>query len=203
MAQIGAIQGVAADRWGNLYIADTDHHRIRKISTAGIIATIAGTGEAGFSGDGGAASAARLNLPYGIAVDYAGYVYIADLGNNRVRRIAPDGTISTVAGRCGGIFGRWRHGRGGWPANSPECRRRWIPPATSTLRSSPATACAGWPPTAGSRPWWEPVSRASAAMAGRPPRPSSDTPPGWRWIATAHCTSPIPRTTVSAKSPRE
>ena len=104
MAQIGAIQGVAADRWGNLYIADTDHHRIRKISAAGIIATIAGTGEAGFSGDGGAASAARLNLPYGIAVDYAGYVYIADLGNNRVRRIAPDGTISTVAGTGAAAF---------------------------------------------------------------------------------------------------
>ena len=98
MAQIGAIQGIAADRWGNLYLSDTDHHRVRKVSTSGIIATIAGTGEAGFSGDGGPALAAQLNLPYGIAVDYAGYVYVADLGNNRVRKIAPDGTISTVAG---------------------------------------------------------------------------------------------------------
>jgi uncharacterized protein (TIGR03437 family) len=98
MAQIGAIQGIAADRWGNLYLSDTDHHRIRKVSADGMIATIAGTGAAGFSGDGGPASAAQLNLPYGIAVDYAGYLYVADLGNNRVRKIAPDGTISTVAG---------------------------------------------------------------------------------------------------------
>jgi uncharacterized protein (TIGR03437 family) len=98
LAQIGIIQGVAADHRGNLYLSDTDHHRVRKVSPSGIIATIAGTGTAGFSGDGGPAISAQLNLPYGVAVDYAGYVYIADLGNNRVRRVAPDGTISTVAG---------------------------------------------------------------------------------------------------------
>jgi uncharacterized protein (TIGR03437 family) len=98
MAQIGSIQGVAADRFGNLYLSDTDHHRVRKVTPAGIISTIAGTGDPGFSGDGGPAAAAQLNLPYGLAADYAGYLYIADLGNNRVRRIAPDGAISTIAG---------------------------------------------------------------------------------------------------------
>ncbi len=97
-AQMGIVQGVAADRWGNLYLSDTDHHRVRKVSTSGTITTLAGTGTAGFSGDGGPAASAQLNLPYGVAVDYAGYVYIADLGNNRVRRVAPDGTITTVAG---------------------------------------------------------------------------------------------------------
>ena len=98
MAQIGAIQGIAVDRFGNLYLSDTDHHRIRKVSAAGVIATIAGTGSAGFGGDGGPAAAAQLNLPYGVAVDLAGSVYIADLGNHRVRRIDPNGAIATVAG---------------------------------------------------------------------------------------------------------
>jgi uncharacterized protein (TIGR03437 family) len=97
-AQIGAIQGVAVDRLGNVYLSDTDNSRVRRVDTKGIITTVAGTGVAGFGGDGGPATAAQLNLPYGLAADAAGYLYIADLGNNRVRRIAPDGTISTVAG---------------------------------------------------------------------------------------------------------
>src|SRR5947199_9475330 len=97
-AQFGAIQGIALDRWGNLYVADTDGHRVRKINPAGVVATVAGTGAPGFAGDGGPASAAQLNLPYGVAVDLAGYMYIADLGNQRVRRVSPDGTIATVAG---------------------------------------------------------------------------------------------------------
>ncbi len=97
-AQIGAIQGIAADRLGNVYLSDTDNSRVRRVDTKGIITTVAGTGVAGFSGDGGPAAAAQLNLPYGLAADAAGNLYIADLGNNRVRRIAPDGTISTVAG---------------------------------------------------------------------------------------------------------
>src|SRR4051812_19701377 len=97
-AQFGAIQGIALDRWGDLYVADTDGHRVRKINPAGIVATIAGTGAPGFSGDGGPASAAQLNLPYGLTVDLAGYLYIADLGNQRIRRVSPDGTIATVAG---------------------------------------------------------------------------------------------------------
>jgi sugar lactone lactonase YvrE len=97
-AQFGAIQGIALDRWGNLYVADTDRHRVRKINTAGIVSTLAGTGVPGFSGDGAPAPAAQLNLPYGLAADLAGYVYIADLGNHRIRRVSPDGTITTIAG---------------------------------------------------------------------------------------------------------
>src|SRR5512147_2871862 len=60
-AQIGAIQGIAVDRWGNLYLSDTDHHRIRRVGANGLISTWAGTGIAGFAGDGGPASAAQLN----------------------------------------------------------------------------------------------------------------------------------------------
>src|SRR5947209_765806 len=97
-AQMTNVQSVAADRFGNLYVSDTDNQRIRKISSAGTVTTLAGNGTAGFSGDGGPANAAQLNLPYGLAVDLAGYVYVADLGNNCVRRISPDGVITTVAG---------------------------------------------------------------------------------------------------------
>jgi uncharacterized protein (TIGR03437 family) len=97
-AQIGNARGIALDRQGNLYIADTDNHRVRKIAPTGIISTIAGTGHAGFSGDAGPGNLAQLNAPYGLAMDDAGNVYVADFGNHRVRRIATDGTISTVAG---------------------------------------------------------------------------------------------------------
>ncbi len=100
-AQMGAIQGVAVDRLGNVYLSDSDHHSVRKIDTKGVITTIAGTGYAGFSGDGGPATAAQLDTPYGVAVDLSGAVYVADYLNNRVRRIGPDGVITTFAG-CGG-----------------------------------------------------------------------------------------------------
>jgi uncharacterized protein (TIGR03437 family) len=86
------------DGAGNLYLADTDNARVRKVAANGTITTLAGTGVAGFAGDGGPATSAQLNLPYGLAVDATGAVYVADLGNNRVRRIGPSGTISTVAG---------------------------------------------------------------------------------------------------------
>ena len=97
-AQIGEIQGLAVDRFGNLYLSDTDNHRVRKVGSNGVITNLAGTGTAGFAGDGGPAASASLNLPYGLAVDLNGNVFIADLGNLRVRRISPDGTITTVAG---------------------------------------------------------------------------------------------------------
>ena len=97
-AAISDAEGVAIDSLGNIFIADAYDHRIRKITPDGMITTVAGDGSPGFRGDGGPASASRLNTPYGITVDGAGNLYIADLGNNRVRKIAPDGTISTVPG---------------------------------------------------------------------------------------------------------
>jgi len=89
---------VAVDAAGNLYVADTLNSRIRKVSPSGIISTVAGNGMAGFSGDGGSATSASLNLPQGVAVDAAGNVYIADWGNNRIRKVNPSGVISTAAG---------------------------------------------------------------------------------------------------------
>ena len=91
---------VALDSAGNLYISDQDNHRIRRIDRkTGIITTVAGTGESGFSGDGGPASSAKLDRPNGIAVNDAGDVFVAETNNNRVRKIAAaSGIITTVAG---------------------------------------------------------------------------------------------------------
>jgi uncharacterized protein (TIGR03437 family) len=91
-------QGVALDRAGNLYIADTLHNRIRKVATDGTITTTAGGSSSGPLGDGGPATSAVLAGPRGITVDTNGNIYFADTGSNRVRKIAPDGTITTVAG---------------------------------------------------------------------------------------------------------
>ncbi|HWC98638.1 MAG TPA: IPT/TIG domain-containing protein [Candidatus Sulfopaludibacter sp.] len=91
--------GLALDSAGNLYIADTTNGRIRKVDTSGTIRTVAGGALLpGFSGDGGAATSAGLFLPGGVAVDGAGNLYIADIGNNRVRKVNAAGIISTVAG---------------------------------------------------------------------------------------------------------
>ena len=90
--------GVAVDAAGALYVADTYNHRIRKVTAAGVITTVAGTGEPGFAGDGGPGAAAVLAYPTGIAVAADGALYIADTGNHRVRKLAADGTITTVAG---------------------------------------------------------------------------------------------------------
>jgi sugar lactone lactonase YvrE len=87
--------GVAVDAAGNLYIADTANHRVRKVTPGGTITTVAGNGS---GGDGGPATAASLNMPWGVAVDAAGNLYIADTGHDRIRKVAPGGTISTVAG---------------------------------------------------------------------------------------------------------
>jgi hypothetical protein len=92
-------QGVALDAAGNTYIADTANNRVLMISAAGVTSTLAGTGTAGYTGDGTAATAATLNGPKAVAVTRSGLIYIADTGNNVIRQINPvTGTISTVAG---------------------------------------------------------------------------------------------------------
>jgi uncharacterized protein (TIGR03437 family) len=98
IAQLNAPRGEALDALGNLYFADTGNNRVREISANGVITTVAGTGVAGYSGDGGAAAGAQVNQPYGVAVDAAGNVYIADTSNHSIRRVAPNGNINTIAG---------------------------------------------------------------------------------------------------------
>ena len=84
-AQLNYPLGVALDSSGNVYIADYSNHRIRMITViTGIISTIAGTGSQGYLGDGGAATSAQLNYPYGVALDSSGNVYIADQNNHRI-----------------------------------------------------------------------------------------------------------------------
>jgi NHL repeat-containing protein len=97
-AELSEPRTIAMGPGGELYIAEPKVHRIRKVGADGIITRLAGTSVAGFSGDGGPAVDARLNKPRGIDVDAAGVVYIADSENDRIRRIGPDGIITTIAG---------------------------------------------------------------------------------------------------------
>ena len=96
-ATINIPRGIAVNAAGDLFIADQLNERIRKIS-GGIITTVAGTGPTGFSGDGGPAIQARLNGPAGICLDAQGNIYISDRDNNRIRMLATNGLIWTVAG---------------------------------------------------------------------------------------------------------
>jgi len=109
--------GLATDSAGNVYVADNGNARIRKTSAYGIVTTVAGNGSFGFSGDGGLAVDAQLSSVLGLAVDHVGNLLIADSDNHRLRILASDGTITTVAGN--GVCG-WS-GDGGPAANAQLC----------------------------------------------------------------------------------
>jgi glucose/arabinose dehydrogenase len=98
-AALSRPNGVAVGSDGSLYVADQVNNRIRRVSPTGMISTVAGNGGDGFSGDNSVASAAELSSPNAVAVATDGSVYIADSGNNRIRRLSPQGIITTVAGR--------------------------------------------------------------------------------------------------------
>jgi sugar lactone lactonase YvrE len=116
-AQIGQPFGVATDHAGNLYFSDALNHVVRRVSTTGIITTIAGTGAYGYNGDSIAATTAMLDYPLGVAVDLYNNVYIADNGNYRIRKVDTNGIITTVAG-IGGSYGFGRSGDGGLATNA-------------------------------------------------------------------------------------
>ncbi|KAA0233219.1 MAG: Virginiamycin B lyase [Acidimicrobiales bacterium] len=97
-ATLNGPAGVAVGEDGTVFVAERDGNRVRRISPDGTISTVAGTGRAGFSGDGGPASEAELALPSYLAIGPDGALYIADTGNNRVRRVDADGTITSFAG---------------------------------------------------------------------------------------------------------
>nr|MDA8079237.1 IPT/TIG domain-containing protein [Nitrospiraceae bacterium] len=104
-ASLNGPTAVAADNAGNIYIADASNNRIRMIDPAGHITGAAGNGQAGFSGDGLTAQQAALNVPTGVAVDRFGNIYIADQGNNRIRKMNASGIISTIAGNGDSCIG--------------------------------------------------------------------------------------------------
>jgi sugar lactone lactonase YvrE len=95
---LSAVSTIAVDSSGDLYIADSSHNRIREVTPDGVISTVAGSGAGSYQGDGAPAVSAGLYLPLGVAVDAAGDIYIADFGDQRIRMVTPDGTISTIAG---------------------------------------------------------------------------------------------------------
>lgn len=112
-AQLMGPRGLALDAAGNLFIADSGNHAIRRIAAAdGTISTVAGTGSRGFSGDGGPATRAHLNTPDGVAFDASGNLYIADTLNQRIRKVNRAGTIITVAGS--GAISTVGHSTGGF-----------------------------------------------------------------------------------------
>ena len=103
-AKLNLPSGLATDKKGNLFISDRSNDRIRVVDKKGVIRTYAGSGVAGFQGDAGPALKAQLDKPFGIALDEAENLYIADRNNNRVRKVSPEGIITTVAGDGGFFF---------------------------------------------------------------------------------------------------
>lgn len=99
-ASFSGAQGIAVDANGNVYVADTDSHTVRKITAAGVVTTLAGAAGAMGNADG-VGAAARFNTPKGMAADAAGNVYVADTGNHTIRKITPAGAVTTVAGSAG------------------------------------------------------------------------------------------------------
>jgi sugar lactone lactonase YvrE len=120
-AQFQELVGVAVDTAGNVYIPDYNNNVIRKVNkTTRIITTIAGNGTPGYSGDGGPATAAQMDHPWNVAVDISGAIYIAERGNNLIRKVSASGIISTFAGN--GTIGY--SGNGG-PATAATFNRPW------------------------------------------------------------------------------
>jgi len=101
----GAVYNVTVDGAGNLYVPDLTAHQVYKIDPQGVTVVFAGTGRAGFSGDGGLATVAQLSAPSGTALGPDGSLYISDYNNDRIRKVAPNGLITTIAGGTGGFAG--------------------------------------------------------------------------------------------------
>jgi hypothetical protein len=102
-AQFNAPTGIAVDGNGNLYVADSGNHCIRKISSSGVVSTLAGMGGSGGFADG-TGTAARFNYPYDVALDKSGNIFVADLNNNRIRKVTPSGVVTNFVGNGQGYF---------------------------------------------------------------------------------------------------
>ena len=200
-AELNHPSGIAFDAAGNLYIADTDHDRIRRVDgVTGIITTVAGTGERGYNGDNQPATLAKINSPYHIALDALGNLFIADDGNHRVRRVdANTGIITTVAGTGNAGYNgddQPATQRGiAESARGLDRRRRqsiyrglWQPPrARRGPRGRDSCVC---------RQWSEWIQRRWGLR--RPP-PVSKAPSAWGGMPPEIFMSPIPRTSAFAR----
>ncbi len=111
IAEVGQQYNLAVDSADNIYFSDVSYHFVGKIDTNGVVTIVAGTGLPGYIGDGGPATEARFHYPAGLAVDAAGNLYIADRGNDSIRKVDTKGVITTVAG-----VGTWGYGGDGGPA---------------------------------------------------------------------------------------
>ena len=189
--------GRGGGRAGNVYVADTDNDTIRKITPAGVVTTLAGT-----AGQPAAptapAAAARFNDPTGVAVDGAGNVYVADTGNNTIRKITPAGVVTTLAGtagQSGSADGTGSAARFNYPGRRGGRRGQRLRgrPDNDTIRKvTPAGVVTTLAGTAG---------QSAAPMAPAAP-PGSTIRKVWRWTARATSTWRIPSTTRSARSRR-
>jgi sugar lactone lactonase YvrE len=119
-AMLSSPSGVAVDGAGNLYIADLQNMRVRRVDKDGIISTVAGNGRRGFGGDGGPATRASFNGPNRVAVDRSGALYVADVANHRIRKVDTRGIITTVAGN-----GRAGFSGDGGPATRASLDEPW------------------------------------------------------------------------------
>ena len=159
---IGDPTRLAADAAGNVYFGSL--HSVFKVDAGGTMTRFAGNGRAGNSGDGGPAAAAQLSFPMGIAVDAAGNVFVADRDASVVRRIAANGTISTVAGN-GTPGSRAMAARPPPRSSTARSAWRWMRRATSTSRTPRIRWCAKCRRTAPSRRWRGPARRDIPATA--------------------------------------
>lgn len=119
-ARFSSIAGISFDPSGNMFIADYGNHVIRKVNTVGIISTVVGNGTSGAGGDGGPASAAQLNAPYGVAFDKSGNMYIPDNENHHIRKVSPSGIITTFCGT-----GAQGYSGDGGPAIQAKLKHPW------------------------------------------------------------------------------
>ncbi len=162
--------GVAVDSTGNVYVADSGNHEIRKITPAGVVSTLAGA--AGHIGSAnGTGSAARFSNPTGVAVDCAGNVYVADSGNSEIRKITPAGVVTTLAGAAGREA--TPTARGAPPASIIPMAWRWTARGTSTWLTMATRRSARSRPPAWSPPW--------------PAPPCKQAPPTARGVAARFC----------------
>ena len=161
---------------GDVYIADDNHNRIRKVSTTGIISTVIGDGSFGSAGDGGPASKAQVNDPQGVVFDASGNLYVSEYGGNRIRRIDPSGIVTTIAGT--GADGLEGMGGPAINAHIPQPGAMAIGPDGALYvddEESTRGSCGSISRRASSR--WQPaVSMASASLDGALPGRSDPRP---------------------------